>query len=326
VTATHKLFAAAVLIAAGFGVAKLLGEPAATNPAPHAAAMPLPQLAALQTSGVPVAVPNATGGVRLVPDFGTTESSKTAIIPPLINVVPPLRPEENALNGRSLNADSLVTQQVPDAESQAAPWTTTPRAKLRNEAPRPLIAESRDSALPLSTDGAASSSLSPLDTTLNWRASDAARASFEQPAGPPATIVASYQEASDANAPITPVGPPPWPAPETAEGPRTHIVIDGDSLSRLAGRYLDDPRRSADIFEANRGVLADPELLPIGAELVIPSRTNQATAETRSSQSLLPRAVAIHASAGSGLVPVRPIPSAAATMPRAQLARPMPVE
>ena len=51
--------------------------------------------------------------------------------------------------------------------------------------------------------------------------------------------------------------------------PRTHVIVDGDSLAKLAGRYLDDPHRSGEIYELNRGVLTDPELLPIGTELVI---------------------------------------------------------
>jgi hypothetical protein len=94
----------------------------------------------------------------------------------------------------------------------------------------------------------------------------------------------------------------------------------------LAGRYLDDPHRSGEIFEANRGLLSDPDLLPIGTELVIPSRTGLSQSDGQSPQSFVPRAVAIHASAGGGLVPVRPVPSSAGTVPRAQLARPLPVE
>jgi hypothetical protein len=103
------------------------------------------------------------------------------------------------------------------------------------------------------------------------------------------------------------------------------VVVDGDSLARLAGRYLDDPRRSGEILEANRGVLADPELLPIGTELVIPNRINAGPADLRSPQSLVPRAVAIHASAGS-LVPVRPVPASTGIVPRAHLSRPMSAE
>jgi hypothetical protein len=139
------------------------------------------------------------------------------------------------------------------------------------------------------------------------------------------TITASYNELSDQMATPYPLAPPPWSAPAEGEGPRRHIVVDGDSLARLAGRYLDDPRRAGEIFEANRGVLTDPELLPIGAELVIPNGAVTAF-EPDSPQSLLPKTVAIHAPATGGLVPVRPIPAAPQFVPRAHLAPPVPVQ
>jgi nucleoid-associated protein YgaU len=52
---------------------------------------------------------------------------------------------------------------------------------------------------------------------------------------------------------------------------RMHRIIDGDSLPKLAARYLRDPRRSEEIFALNREVLENPDLLPIGAELKIPA-------------------------------------------------------
>jgi nucleoid-associated protein YgaU len=52
---------------------------------------------------------------------------------------------------------------------------------------------------------------------------------------------------------------------------RTHKIIDGDTLAALAQRYLGSTARAGEIFEANRAVLSDPELLPIGAELKIPA-------------------------------------------------------
>jgi nucleoid-associated protein YgaU len=52
---------------------------------------------------------------------------------------------------------------------------------------------------------------------------------------------------------------------------RTHTIIDGDSLTKLAGRYLRDPARSDEIFALNRDVLENPDLLPIGAELKLPA-------------------------------------------------------
>lgn len=53
-----------------------------------------------------------------------------------------------------------------------------------------------------------------------------------------------------------------------------HRVKDGDTLPQLAARYLGDPHRFMEIFEANRHVLASPDLLPIGVELIIPRRVS----------------------------------------------------
>ena len=52
---------------------------------------------------------------------------------------------------------------------------------------------------------------------------------------------------------------------------RTHRVRDGDTLSLLAADYLGSSQRYLEIFEANRDLLKNPDLLPIGAELKIPS-------------------------------------------------------
>jgi nucleoid-associated protein YgaU len=49
-----------------------------------------------------------------------------------------------------------------------------------------------------------------------------------------------------------------------------HVVHEGDSLERLAERYLADGGRSLELFDLNRDVLDNPHLLPIGAELKIP--------------------------------------------------------
>ncbi|MGD0382099.1 MAG: tail protein X, partial [Thermoguttaceae bacterium] len=57
-----------------------------------------------------------------------------------------------------------------------------------------------------------------------------------------------------------------------ADGPHLHKIVDGDTLGDLAARYLGSAARAVEIFAANRDVLADPELLPIGVELKIPAR------------------------------------------------------
>jgi nucleoid-associated protein YgaU len=64
--------------------------------------------------------------------------------------------------------------------------------------------------------------------------------------------------------------PAPAAAPPTPVPPRRHTIVDGDTLRGLAERYLGSAARADEIFAANRDVLNDPELLPIGAVLTIP--------------------------------------------------------
>jgi hypothetical protein len=65
------------------------------------------------------------------------------------------------------------------------------------------------------------------------------------------------------------------PAAEGAggeSGPRAHLIVDGDTLSKLAASYLGSSERYLEIFNANRDVLKRPDLLPIGVSLKIPPR------------------------------------------------------
>ena len=53
---------------------------------------------------------------------------------------------------------------------------------------------------------------------------------------------------------------------------RTHKVADGDTLTSLAQRYLGNPARYREIYEANSEHLKSPDVLPIGLVLSIPPR------------------------------------------------------
>lgn len=55
-------------------------------------------------------------------------------------------------------------------------------------------------------------------------------------------------------------------------GPREHFIEEGDSLPKLASRYLGDPNRENEIFEMNRHILPNSEELPIGQILLIPEK------------------------------------------------------
>jgi len=60
------------------------------------------------------------------------------------------------------------------------------------------------------------------------------------------------------------------PAPEPTESPRTHKVAKGETLSKLAVRYLGDATRWREIQKLNR--IADPAALTEGATLSLPER------------------------------------------------------
>ena len=108
----------------------------------------------------------------------------------------------------------------------------------------------------------------------------------------------------------TAVGPSrrgrPAPRPQAAS---TWRVRDGDDLNAIASRVYGTPLAATAIWEANRRILPDPRLLPIGVEIVLPpaaaiwpARGEQASIEP----------------APGGPVPVRPVGGrpAAAWLPR----------
>lgn len=60
-------------------------------------------------------------------------------------------------------------------------------------------------------------------------------------------------------------------AEEERQTEMRHIVQNSDTLEKLAKRYLGDEGRALEIFDLNRDLLDNPHLLPIDAQLRIPS-------------------------------------------------------
>ena len=60
--------------------------------------------------------------------------------------------------------------------------------------------------------------------------------------------------------------------PPAAENPYTqhHVVVKGDTLSKIAQQYYGDAALYPQIFEANRDVLTDPNKIRPGQKLRIP--------------------------------------------------------
>jgi len=64
---------------------------------------------------------------------------------------------------------------------------------------------------------------------------------------------------------------PAAPAPEPAAAePRIHEVVSGDTLSAIAKKYYGNAGQYMKIFEANRDILDNPDLIKVGQKLKIP--------------------------------------------------------
>lgn len=51
---------------------------------------------------------------------------------------------------------------------------------------------------------------------------------------------------------------------------KTYTVVKGDSLSKIAKREYGDVREWRKIYEANKDVIDDPDLIEPGQHLIIP--------------------------------------------------------
>jgi nucleoid-associated protein YgaU len=72
-----------------------------------------------------------------------------------------------------------------------------------------------------------------------------------------------------------------------------HKIVDGDTLTGLAERYLGNSNRYLELYEMNREKLTSPDLLPIGAEIKVPARGLVApTPTTEAPQPMVPLAPA----------------------------------
>ncbi len=105
-----------------------------------------------------------------------------------------------------------------------------------------------------------------------------------------------------------------------------HVVSDGDSLAKLAARYLQDESRSDEIYQINRNVLGSPDLLPIGVELRIPSGPGEVhQMEVFDSFGTANRGIRERGTREQRrMVPLPTLPASLRSAPRASLQHPLP--
>jgi nucleoid-associated protein YgaU len=73
-------------------------------------------------------------------------------------------------------------------------------------------------------------------------------------------------------APSAPAAPgAPEPPVGTTGSAKTYVVVRGDSLSKIAKREYGDASKWHRIYDANRDVIKDPDLIYPGQELKVPS-------------------------------------------------------
>jgi nucleoid-associated protein YgaU len=64
-------------------------------------------------------------------------------------------------------------------------------------------------------------------------------------------------------------------------GPQTHTIQSGDTLSSISEKYFGTQKRFQEIFDVNRGVLANANRLPEGVVITIPVATKPPVKEVR---------------------------------------------
>ena len=86
--------------------------------------------------------------------------------------------------------------------------------------------------------------------------------------------------------------------------PQTHKVVDGDTLPKLSQQYFGRTDRYMEIFDFNRDVLQSPDVLPIGAELRIPSGLALPASQNGTAKDVAASATATSSAAAAPLVPL----------------------
>ena len=87
---------------------------------------------------------------------------------------------------------------------------------------------------------------------------------------PPPALPVSFQPTN--SEPPRDWKPEPLAKPAPPARPRPYRLRDGDTLEKIAERLLGDRSRAAEIFEANRNVISQPDLLPVGVTIMLPPR------------------------------------------------------
>lgn len=200
---------------------------------------------------------------------------------PAAEVKPAPEPAKPAAPKKTVKAAVKKAAKKPVAE--AAKPAPAPAAVKPAEKSAPAAAKPSEKAAPAAAPvKPAPAAVKPVEKTAAANPAPAVKAAAPKvaPAAKPA------QKTPEPVKPAaSPVQPPPVPAtaepvrkPEAPAGfvvPKTHTVSNGDTLWDLSNKYYSDPFKWGRIYNANLGVVSNPDRIYPKNELIIPDLTEE---------------------------------------------------
>lgn len=125
------------------------------------------------------------------------------------------------------------------------------------------------------SDQSPASDLMPAARTATTASRVTGNLPIEQFAPPPELPVSFHADMEPATSPLARLDERAFAGNgqgERSSGVRTYVLRDGDTLEKLAVRFLGSRLRAAEIYDANRPQLTRPDLLPVGTTITIPRR------------------------------------------------------
>ena len=90
---------------------------------------------------------------------------------------------------------------------------------------------------------------------------------FDKKDDPPSESKPDFSNVRSGGSSTAPAAPQPT---DTIGSAKTYVVVEGDSLSRIAKREYGDASKWRTIYEANKDLIKDPDLIYPGQTLQIP--------------------------------------------------------
>ena len=180
-----------------------------------------------------------------------------------------------------MRASKLLTAAGVMAAGVCAAWPfRQPVGKLQLPPPAtiPLDLTLRALDVPLTTATASNQSpavgLPANERTVAAASSLSSNLLLDRMAPPPEMPVSFRSQLESTNSPLTPLADANPGSGERSSRPRTYVLRDGDTLEKLAERFLGSRERATELYEANRLQLSRPDLLPVGTAITIPPRAS----------------------------------------------------